>query len=75
MKKKMIDEWERMNESGYDWPKPIRISIYIYPAQLKMIEEIARTWKQKKRDVFLQAIQTHIGFYANWKADKTGKPR
>jgi sugar phosphate permease len=34
---------------------------------MRMIEEIARVWKKKKRDVFLEAIQTYIGFYFEWK--------
>jgi hypothetical protein len=67
MKKKIENEWELMHESGYTWPQPERISIYIYPAQMKMIEEISRTWKKKKRDVFFEAIQQYIGFYVDWK--------
>lgn len=66
------DEWEKMSESGYRWPKPERISIYIYPAQLKMIEEISRVWKKKKRDVFFEAIQGYIGYYLEWKRKKEG---
>jgi hypothetical protein len=65
--KKVRKEWEELFQSGYEWPKPKRISIYIYPAQMRMIEEIARVWKKKKRDVFLEAIQTYIGFYFEWK--------
>lgn len=65
--KKAQQKWEDLFQSGYGWPRPERISIYIYPAQLKMIEEIARVWKRKKRDVFLEAIQQYIGFYVEWK--------
>jgi len=60
-------EWEETHESGYEWPKPERISIYIYPAQMKMIEEISRVWKKKKRDVFFEAVQIYIGYYVEWK--------
>ena len=67
MKKKTVEGWEAMQESGFVWPKPERIKIYIYPAQMKMIEEIALTWKKKKRDVFFEAIQQYIGFYVDWK--------
>ncbi len=67
-------EVEAMTESGYQWPKPERIKIYIYPAQLRLIEEISRTWKKKKRDIFFEAVQQYIGFYVVWKnrADEDG---
>jgi len=67
MTKKTADQWEDMHESGYAWPHPVRISIYIYPAQMKMIDEISRVWKKKKRDVFFECIQQYIGFYVDWK--------
>lgn len=54
---------KRPRESTYDWEKAKRISIYIYPAQLKLIEEICRKRKKSKRQVFLEAIQAYIGAY------------
>jgi hypothetical protein len=66
---KAEDECERMAESGYKWPNPERIKIYIYPAQMKLIEEISRVWKKKKRDIFFEAIQQYIGVYISWKND------
>jgi hypothetical protein len=72
MKKDAAQEWEKTIESGYKWPNPERIKIYIYPAQLKMIEEISRVWKIKKRDIFFEAIQAYIGYYAQWKEKKEG---
>jgi len=73
MKKKIADQWEDVHESGYNWPRPKRISIYLYPAQIKMIEEISRVWKKKKRDVFFEAIQQYIGFYIDWKNQPSKK--
>lgn len=64
------EEWEGMVESGYQWPRPFRVSVYIYPVQMKMLEEIARVWKKKKRDVFFEAFQTYIGYYVEWKNER-----
>ena len=66
---KAEDEIELMAESGYRWPFPERRSVYLYPAQWKMLDEISRTWKKKKRDIFFEAIQQYIGFYIAWKND------
>ena len=66
-------EFERSCESGYEWPRARRISIYIYPAQMKMIDEISRVWKKKRRDVFFEAIQQYIGFYWRWKNEPASK--
>lgn len=74
IKKQIIDEWLIRDQSGYVWPDPQRIKIYIYPAQMKMIEEISRVWKKKKRDIFFEAIQTYIGFYVEWKNRSPKKP-
>jgi hypothetical protein len=65
--KKAVRKWESLFQSGYEWPNPVRISIYIYPAQMRMIEEISRVWKKKKRDIFLEAVQQYIGLYYGWK--------
>lgn len=47
--------------------RPKRISIYIYPAQLKLIEEICKKRKKTKRLVFFEAIQSYIGAYLKGK--------
>jgi hypothetical protein len=64
---KTESEIERMTESGYRWPFPERRNIYLYPAQWKMLDEISRVWKKKKRDIFFEAIQQYIGVYVEWK--------
>ena len=70
MSKKVLQKWEDLESSGYDWPTPQRIKIYIYPAQMKMIEEISRVWKRKKRDIFFEAVQQYIGYYVEWRQKK-----
>ena len=70
MSKKVLERWEGLESSGYDWPRPERISIYIYPAQMKIIEEISKVWKKKKRDIFFEAVQQYIGYYVEWRQRK-----
>ena len=53
--------------SGHNSNRPKRISIYIYPTQLNMIEEIARKRKKTKRWIFMEAIQSYIGAYLEGK--------
>jgi len=48
---------------AYSADKAKRISIYIYPAQLKMIEKISKKRKKTKRQIFLEAIQSYIGAF------------
>ncbi|MBN1270901.1 MAG: hypothetical protein JXB26_01405 [Candidatus Aminicenantes bacterium] len=47
----------------YDFGKPKRISIYIYPAQLQIIESICKKRNKTKRMIFFEAIQNYIGTY------------
>lgn len=47
--------------------KPIRISIYIYPWQLKVIEEISNKRKKKKRWIVFEMIMNYIGLYREGK--------
>lgn len=59
-----------MNEkyqSGCYWGKPIRISIYIYPWQQKVIEEISKKRKKKKRWIFFEMVMNYIGLYREGK--------
>jgi len=59
-----------MNEKyqpGCDLVKPIRISIYIYPWQLEIIEKIGKKRKKKKRWIFFEMIMTYIGLYLEGK--------
>jgi len=44
-----------------------RISIYIYTAQLKKIDEICRKRQKPRRRVFLEAIQTYIALFEQGK--------
>jgi len=57
----------KKNHSGYEFDRAKRISIYIYPSQLRMIEEIANKRKKRKRWVFMEAIQNYIGTYLEGK--------
>jgi len=57
----------RKYQSEYKSDRPKRISIYIYPAQLKLIEEICKKRKKTKRLVFFEAIQSYIGAYLKGK--------
>ncbi len=52
---------------GYESDRAKRISIYIYPAQLKIIEEICKKRKKTKRWVFFEAVQGYIGAYREGK--------
>jgi len=47
--------------------RPIRISIYVYPTQLEMIDEIALKRSKSRRRIFLEAVQTYIGSYIQGK--------
>lgn len=64
----MIHEYENIHQLDHDWGKPKRISVYIYPAQLQMIERICEKRKKTKRWVFFEAIQSYIGAYIQGKA-------
>ncbi len=46
-----------------DSDKPLRISIYVYPAQLRIINEICSRRNKTKRRIFLEAIQSYIALY------------
>ena len=68
--KLLMNRNKNMNEkyqSGCDWGKPIRISIYIYPWQQKVIEEISKKRKKKKRWIFFEMIMNYIGLYREGK--------
>ena len=54
----------------YPVERPVKHSIWIYPAQLKMIDEISRVWEKEKRIIFYEAIQQYIGQYWQWKNQK-----
>jgi len=63
----MIQEYEDMDQSSHDWGKAKRISVYIYPAQLQMIERICEKRKKTKRWVLFEAIQSYIGAFLQGK--------
>ena len=54
-------------QSIYESDRAKRISIYIYPAQMKIIEEICKKRRKTKRWVFFEAVQTYIGAYREGK--------
>jgi hypothetical protein len=56
-------EWEETIESGYEWPRPKRISVYIFDAQLRMLRQIAKEKGLRLRHVFFEAFQFYIGVY------------
>ena len=58
---------EKKYKHGCDCGKPIRISIYIYPWQLGIIEMISKKRKKKKRWIFFEMIMTYIGLYREGK--------
>ena len=61
--KKQEQEWEEMGESGYVWPRPKRISVYIFDAQLKMLRKIAKEKRISLRQIFFECFQAYIGTY------------
>ncbi|KPK77298.1 MAG: hypothetical protein AMJ89_02655 [candidate division Zixibacteria bacterium SM23_73] len=58
---------KNIDQSGHYLDGPKRISIYIYPAQMQMIERICETRRKTKRWVFFEAIQSYIGAYTQGK--------
>jgi len=74
MKKKVLEDWRVTTQSGYGWPHPKRISIYLFDAQIKMLEEIAKDKGIRKRHVFFEAIQFYIGTYLRQKKEREERP-
>ena len=74
MKKKTIEKWEAGLESGYDWPKPKRISVYIFDNQLRMLEEIGKEKGMRLRHIFFECFQWYIATeLQNKEQSKNGK--
>jgi len=44
-----------------------RISIYLYNAQLKKLDEVCQKRKKTRRRIFLEAIQNYIALYEQGK--------
>ena len=63
----MTHESKKIHFSQQDLGKPKRISVYIYPAQLRMIETICKKRGKTKRWVFFEAVQSYIGAYLKGK--------
>jgi len=74
MKKKSIEKWEAGLESGYVWPKPRRISIYLFENQIKMLEEIAKDEGVRKRTVMFECAQAYIAQYLRNKEERKRRP-
>lgn len=58
---------KKLSKGKYDFFKVKRISIYMYNAQLKKIDEICQKRQKTKRRVFLEAIQNYIALYEQGK--------
>ena len=56
-------ELSKKTEYGYKGERAKRISIYLYPAQLEMIEKICKKRGKTKRWIFMEAIQIYIGMF------------
>jgi len=57
-----------------NWPKPKRISVYLFENQIKMLEEIAQDKKISKRHIFFEAIGSYIGTYLRQKEESEKRP-
>ena len=67
-------EWERTTESGYEWPRPKRISVYIFNNQLKMLKQIAEEKEMRLRHVFFEAFQWYIATHLQNKEEERRRP-
>lgn len=74
VKKKTIDKWEAGLLSGYVWPKPKRISIYLFENQIKMLEEIAADGGVRKRHIVFECVQAYISQYLRNKEERERRP-
>ena len=54
-------------EVNNDFFEVKRISVYVYKAQLKKLNEICQKRQKARRRVFLEAIQTYIALYEQGK--------
>jgi hypothetical protein len=73
-RKKTEQNWEKSIESGYEWPRPKRISVYIFDAQLKMLKQIAKEKETRMRHVFFEAFQWYITTYLQNKEERENRP-
>jgi hypothetical protein len=64
-----------MSESGYVWPKPRRITVYIFDAQLNILKKIARESGLRLRHVMFQAFQSYIGAHSQEKENSDNAKR
>jgi len=63
----MTHEFKKNHILDHNWGKPKRISVYIYPAQLNMIETICEKRRKTKRWIFFEAVQSYIGAFLQGK--------
>ena len=73
--KEVRREWEKTAESGYQWPSPKRISVYIFNHQLKMMKQIAEEKEMRLRHVFLEAFQWYIATHLQNKEEEQEPPK
>lgn len=52
-----------MKEANNDFCEVKRISVYVYKAQLKKLNEICKKRQKTRRRIFLEAIQTYIALF------------
>lgn len=52
-----------IKEANNDFCEVKRISVYVYKAQLKKLNEICQKRQKSRRRIFLEAIQTYIALY------------
>ena len=58
------------DEGEYSWPRPRRMSIYIFDAQLKILRQIAEEKGVRLRHVFFECFQFYIGTYLQQKREQ-----
>lgn len=56
-----------MKEANNDFCEVKRISVYVYKAQLKKLNEICKKRQKTRRRIFLEAIQTYIALFEQGK--------
>jgi hypothetical protein len=60
-------------ESGYLGRDAVRVKIYIFPAQLEMIERIATDRGVSKRTIFFECFGQYIGTHLQNEAERRKK--
>lgn len=72
---KESQEWDETLESSYVWEHPKRKSIYIFDAQLRMLQKIAKERNMRMRHVFFECFQLYIGTYLTQEKESDEKKK